>query len=179
MTRVARDSWRSSALILSLLAVASGCYQTTNVGGDDVPGIIAQDGVTLALPDGAIPVTFCGGNACVDGQECCFATSQCVAIGDLAACPRPADPQACASNSQCRSGYYCANGGYVPSSCTGIGTCSPRADCGYCVGPNCNDPVCGCDGRVYAGAAACHAGVRTVWWQNWPGDDVLIFFISS
>jgi hypothetical protein len=155
---------RTFALTIALTIVAA-CSQPATVQPADAGPVLTSDGSVFTLPDGAVPTTFCGGHACVGAQECCFATGECVAPGDRAACPPPANAMngGCTANSQCAATEYCVPQGDAVTGCTGAGACSDRSNCGSGFG----DPVCGCDGRTYPNRiAACNAGVRIVEWDR-------------
>jgi hypothetical protein len=108
--------------------------------------------------------SLCGGAACGVDEICCLLNAQCfnphIRV-DFCSVPNdtPPDPngrQQCASNADCAATEMCTG-----RSCTGVGTCTARDNCGSCSGPNGPCVVCGCDGVSYVGiGAACAAGVR-------------------
>ena len=118
----------------------------------------ASSGSEQRLP----PVSrVCGAVECAEGEECCYATGLCTAIGSDT-CPRPAPgtmppPHVgisaeydCAANSHCGEGEFCD--GYL---CMGPGWCTSMTNCG--TGPI----ACGCDGVTYPTyEASCLARVR-------------------
>lgn len=111
---------------------------------------------------GTLPnVVLCGGQQCMKGQACCYATGHCYDLESPSACALPdrtVDHRACASNAQCVSGELCD---FVSTSsvCVGIGTCRARREPSECGGFG--EGVCGCDGQTWSDpCAASRAGVR-------------------
>ena len=106
------------------------------------------------------PDTPCEGSTCLDAFPGGYCTLDCTSMecGEGAICDRSFSPDlcldACASGSECRSGYQCFRGGCRPM-CSGDAECGDAARCesGMCVGVECTtDEMCGAGRRCDAGA---------------------------
>lgn len=135
-------------------------------------GCIAPTDVPPIPPPGPV---YCGGVECPAPRACCMTTSTCYdPAADPGACPVPPDDgdtwgrQACASNAQCQTGWFCERDSR--NSCQGTGHCNPIGNCGNCGGCK----LCGCDGNTYPDmATACLASANFVTTEAGCGETIV------